>query len=150
MSIEFNHTILAALDARASGEFLAEMIWLPAQRQWGPFWMVTTENGVNLDYMNFDRSFVPQHYAFLATDTEFDRLLNRLHHKSLRYWADPSINGLSAEDRRRVRQEQSRPLVNDLHAWLQEKRAMLSRSSSVAKADRLYAQALEPLRRLPR
>lgn len=44
-----------------------------------------------------------------------------------------AINGLSPEDRQRVRQEQSRPLVDDLHAWLQSKRPTLSRSSSVAK-----------------
>jgi transposase len=43
------------------------------------------------------------------------------------------INGRSVEERHRVRQEQSRPLVIDLHAWLQEKRATLSRSSTVAK-----------------
>ena len=43
------------------------------------------------------------------------------------------INGMSAAERHRVRQEQLRPLVEDLHAWLQEKRASLSRSSSVAK-----------------
>lgn len=43
------------------------------------------------------------------------------------------INGMPAEDRRRIRQEQSRPLIEDLHACLQEKRAALSRSSSVAK-----------------
>jgi len=43
------------------------------------------------------------------------------------------INGLSAEERRRIRQEQSRPLVEDLHAWLDEQRLKLSRSSSVAK-----------------
>ncbi|MGL4241632.1 MAG: IS66 family transposase, partial [Beijerinckiaceae bacterium] len=43
------------------------------------------------------------------------------------------INGRSAQERRRIRQEQSRPLVGELHAWLQEQRARLSRSSSVAK-----------------
>lgn len=47
-----------------------------------------------------------------------------------------TINGLSPEDRQRVRQEQSRPLVDDLHAWLQSTRPTLSRSSSVAKAPR--------------
>jgi transposase len=44
-----------------------------------------------------------------------------------------AINGLSATERRRIRQEQSRPLVEELHVWLQEKRAALSRSASVAK-----------------
>ena len=43
------------------------------------------------------------------------------------------INGLSAEERLRVRQEQSAPLVAALEAWLREQRSRLSRSSSVAE-----------------
>jgi transposase len=43
------------------------------------------------------------------------------------------INGMSVAERQRIRQAQSRPVVEDLHAWLQEKRGTLSRSSSVAK-----------------
>ena len=44
-----------------------------------------------------------------------------------------AINGLSIEERLRVRQEQSRPLVVGLEAWLREERSRLSRSASVAK-----------------
>ena len=43
------------------------------------------------------------------------------------------INGLSAEERLRVRQEQSAPLMAALEAWLREQRSRLSNSSSVAK-----------------
>ncbi len=43
------------------------------------------------------------------------------------------INGLSAEERRGARQEQSRPLVDNLHVWLVDQRLKLSRSASVAK-----------------
>ena len=43
------------------------------------------------------------------------------------------INGQSAEDRLRVRQEQSAPLLAALEAWLREQRSRLSRSSSVAE-----------------
>ena len=43
------------------------------------------------------------------------------------------INGLSAEERLRVRQEQSAPLLALLEAWLREERSRLSRSSSVTK-----------------
>ncbi|WP_051448530.1 IS66 family transposase [Bradyrhizobium sp. WSM1417] len=43
------------------------------------------------------------------------------------------INGQSAEERLRVRNEQSAPLVIALEAWLREQRARLSNSSSVAK-----------------
>jgi transposase len=43
------------------------------------------------------------------------------------------INGLSAEERLRVRQEQSAPLLALLEAWLREERSRLSHSASVTK-----------------
>ena len=42
------------------------------------------------------------------------------------------INGQSTEQRLRVRQEQSAPLVVALEAWLREQRSRLSSASSVA------------------
>jgi transposase len=44
-----------------------------------------------------------------------------------------TINGVSADERLRVRQEQSAPLLVELGAWLREERARLSRSASVIK-----------------
>lgn len=44
-----------------------------------------------------------------------------------------AINGLDADERRRVRQERSAPLVAELAAWLREQRSGLSRSAAVAK-----------------
>lgn len=44
-----------------------------------------------------------------------------------------AINGLSAEERLRIRQQQSAPLVAALQAWLSSERSRLSRSTSVAK-----------------
>ncbi len=43
------------------------------------------------------------------------------------------INGHSAEQRLRVRREQSAPLLAGLEVWLREQRSRLSRSSSVAE-----------------
>jgi len=43
------------------------------------------------------------------------------------------INGLSAEERLRVRQEQSTPLLTSLEAWMRDERSRMSRSASVAK-----------------
>jgi transposase len=43
------------------------------------------------------------------------------------------INGQSAEERLRVRHEQSAPLVTALESWLRDERARLSRSASVAE-----------------
>jgi hypothetical protein len=66
MAIHFNHTILSAHDSKASAIFLAEMLNLPAPTRWGPFQMVVTENGANLDYMDTDGEITPQHYAFIT------------------------------------------------------------------------------------
>ena len=43
------------------------------------------------------------------------------------------INGCSAAERLRVRQEQSAPLVAALEIWLRDQRSRLSRSAAVAK-----------------
>ena len=43
------------------------------------------------------------------------------------------INGRNAQERLRVRQEKSAPLLNDLESWLRIERAKLSRSSGVIK-----------------
>jgi transposase len=44
------------------------------------------------------------------------------------------INGFSMQERLKARAERSRPLVNDLEAWLRSQRAKLSAKSEVAKA----------------
>lgn len=89
MAIHFNHTILAARDSQASATFLGEMLGLPAPRRWGPFHMVETENGANLDYMTTDGEIVPQHYAFLVSEAEFEAIFGRIRERQLAYWADP-------------------------------------------------------------
>jgi transposase len=45
-----------------------------------------------------------------------------------------SINGKSAEERRTVRQERSKPLVEELQVCMREQRAKLSRGHDLAKA----------------
>ena len=44
------------------------------------------------------------------------------------------INGIDANARLSIRQERSRPLVEDLHVWLRDERAHMSKHNSVAKA----------------
>src|ERR1700751_619094 len=44
-----------------------------------------------------------------------------------------AINGRSPDERRAVRQEKSKPLLEDMHAWLLRERENLSRSSEVLK-----------------
>ena len=90
MAIDFNHTIVSARDSQKSAKFLAEMLGLPAPKKWGPFQMVTTENGANIDFMKTDGAITRQHYAFLVSEPEFDEVFGRIRERSLSYWADPS------------------------------------------------------------
>ena len=90
MAIDFNHTIVSARDSKASAEFLAEMLGLPAPRKWGPFQMVTTENGANIDFKNTEGEITAQHYAFLVSEPEFDQIFGQIRKRSLPYWADPA------------------------------------------------------------
>jgi catechol 2,3-dioxygenase-like lactoylglutathione lyase family enzyme len=89
MAVDFNHTIVAARDSRKSAKFLAEILALPAPKHWGPFEMVITHNGANIDFMNTDDDIRPQHYAFLVSEGEFDQIFGRVREQGLSYWADP-------------------------------------------------------------
>jgi catechol 2,3-dioxygenase-like lactoylglutathione lyase family enzyme len=90
MSVEFNHTIVWSRDSRASAEFCARMLGLPAPKKWGPFQVVTTANGVNIDFMDKEGEIRTQHYAFLVSEQEFDQILARVKEQGLRHWADPA------------------------------------------------------------
>jgi catechol 2,3-dioxygenase-like lactoylglutathione lyase family enzyme len=89
MSIQLNHTIVAARDPCASASFLAEILGREAPRSFGPFYVVPLDNGVSLDYMHSAGDIRPQHYAFLVTDAEFDAIFDRIGTRELPYWADP-------------------------------------------------------------
>jgi catechol 2,3-dioxygenase-like lactoylglutathione lyase family enzyme len=89
MAVNFNHTIISARDSAKSAAFLADILSLPAPKRWGPFLMVTTDNGANIDFMDTDESITPQHYAFLVSESEFDEIFGRIRDRKLTYWADP-------------------------------------------------------------
>ena len=79
MAVRLNHTIVAAHDYEASSKFLTEILGLPPPLRLGPFAIVTVGD-TSLDYMNVkeyrgkDGEIVSQHYAFLVTEAEFDRI----------------------------------------------------------------------------
>ncbi|MCI3932737.1 VOC family protein [Streptomyces sp. AN091965] len=90
MSIALNHTIVQAEDTKASAQFLADILGLQVGPQYGPFIPVEIPNGVTLDYYEGDgEPFVPQHYAFMVSETEFDEIFGRIKERGLTYWADP-------------------------------------------------------------
>ena len=89
MSVEFNHTIVWSRDSEASATFLASILGLPAPKKWGPFQVVSTGNGVNVDFMDKAGEIRTQHYAFLVAEQEFDQIFARVKERGLTHWADP-------------------------------------------------------------
>jgi len=89
MSVELNHTIIAAHDKQASAQFLANMLGLEVESQFGPFIPVQVPNGVTLDYLETADEITPQHYAFLVSEDDFDAIFARIRSAGLAYWADP-------------------------------------------------------------
>jgi len=90
MSAQLNHTIVWCRDREASAQFLAEMLGRPEPTRFGPFQVVELDNGVSLDFHDTAAAIVPQHYAFLIDEADFDQVLGRIHARGLDHWADPS------------------------------------------------------------
>lgn len=88
MVINFNHTIIATQNNKVAADFLAEILGLPAPTPFGPFMVVTTDNGVDLDFMTTSEKIQPKHYAFLISESEFDKIFQRICSKKIPYWAD--------------------------------------------------------------
>jgi len=89
MTVAFNHTLLYAHDSEASARFLSEILGLAAPERWGPFMVVKTDNGTNLDYIDTDGRIASQHYAFLVDESDFDAIFERIRAREIPYWADP-------------------------------------------------------------
>ena len=89
MPVEFNHTIVLANDSKASAEFLASVLDLPPPRKWGPFQVVATANGVNLDFMDKEGEIAMRHFAFLVSEAEFDAIFGRIRRQGFAYCSDP-------------------------------------------------------------
>jgi catechol 2,3-dioxygenase-like lactoylglutathione lyase family enzyme len=89
MTVELNHTLVAARDKVASAKFLTDLLGLPAPTSFGPFQVVALGNGVSLDFVETSEDIRPQHYAFLVSEAEFDTIFDRVRALELPYWADP-------------------------------------------------------------
>lgn len=89
VAVQLNHTIVYVQDSASSARWLAEVLGLRQPTRFGPFWIVETDNGVSLDYLDADEPIASQHYAFLVTEEEFDIVFGRVQARGLPYWADP-------------------------------------------------------------
>lgn len=99
MGAQLNHTIVWCRDKRRSSTFLAEVLGLPKPTRFGPFLVVELANGVSLDFHDTDDEIAAQHYAFLITEDDFDRVFARLREQGQEYWADPGQKRAGAINR---------------------------------------------------
>jgi len=89
MTVQLNHTIVLARDKQKSAQFLADILGLPSPGCFGPFAVVQADNGVSLDFVDYEGEIHPQHYAFLVSESDFDQSFGRIRERGLPYWADP-------------------------------------------------------------
>jgi catechol 2,3-dioxygenase-like lactoylglutathione lyase family enzyme len=89
VSVQLNHTIVLSQDKQKGAAFLSGVLGLPEPEPYGPFMTVEADNDVTLDYMETDGEIVPQHYAFLVSEHEFDQIFGRILGRGVEYWADP-------------------------------------------------------------
>ena len=155
MTITFNHTIVAARDKKQSATFLTDLFDLPSPTPFAHFLTVTVANDVSLDEPEVPdgQDILPQHYAFLVSEDEFDAIYGKIRERGMQHWADPAGRpaGRDQPQRRRPRRllpGPGGPLHGDPHPAVRVGR--LSRDSSTAtprgaaaSADRL-SKAAQP------
>lgn len=89
MTVQLNHTIVAATDKKASAAFLAEILGLADPFPFGPFMAVQVDT-LTLDFVDAgDDKIQPTHYAFLVSEAEFDEIFGRITARGIDYFADP-------------------------------------------------------------
>src|SRR3954452_25519687 len=89
MAVRLNHTIVRVRDKKRSASFVTAILALQTPTEFGPFTVVQVDNDVSLDYADDHGDVVPQHYAFLVGEPEFDAIFGRIRARGLTYWADP-------------------------------------------------------------
>ena len=89
MAIELNHTIVHVRNAAATADFITTILGIPPARQLGHFTVIQV--GVtSLDLLETNAGIRSRHFAFLASESEFDAIFDRIRTRGLSYWADPA------------------------------------------------------------
>ncbi len=92
MPAKLNHHIVHARDPEGSARLLAQLLGLPAPTFYGPFVILQAANDVSLDFLQTDdpKYLVPNHYAFIVSEHEFDEIWARIKAHGIRFFADPA------------------------------------------------------------
>ena len=86
--LNLDHTIVPAKDHEESARFIARIFGLEYNGPWGHFAPVKVNNTLTLDFDN-QVNFEGHHYAFLASDEEFDAILKRVREEDVSFGSGP-------------------------------------------------------------
>ena len=88
MPLNLDHTIVPANDKEESVRFIARIFGLEYQGPWGHFAPLKINETLTLDFDTREQ-FEGHHYAFLASDGEFDAILSRVQEEGVSYGSGP-------------------------------------------------------------
>ncbi len=115
--LHLDHTIVPAHDQDESARFIARMLGLTFDGRWGHFSPVHVDEHLSLDFDTRPGDFKHSHYAFLASDEEFDAILDRVKAEGIPFGSGPRIQ----DDMEINHEHQGRGFyfrdTNDGHSW---------------------------------
>jgi hypothetical protein len=86
MSVELDHLLVPSRDKRAAAKLLAELLGVPwSETGVGPFCPVFVNDGLTLDFDQWDEPIPLIHYCFRVTQPEFDGILARIQAAGIAY-----------------------------------------------------------------
>ncbi|TFZ09030.1 VOC family protein [Ramlibacter humi] len=90
MTMFLDHIIVPAKDRRSSAELLARVLGVNwAEQGVGPFCPVYVNDGLTLDFDQWDGALPRQHYCFRMSEAEFDQVVARLGELGIPYRSTP-------------------------------------------------------------
>ena len=89
MTLQLDHTIVRSRDKVRAAQFFARMFDLEYRGPWGHFAPVKVNDTLTLDFDDAER-VQSNHYAFLATDADFDAILGRVQAEGIAFGSGPS------------------------------------------------------------
>lgn len=90
MSAQLDHLMIPAKNKVSAAEQLAHILgvsWSPAKI--GPFAAVYVNEGLTIDFDEWDGEFAKGHYCFRVTEAEFDVILDRLQQSGIAFRSLP-------------------------------------------------------------
>ena len=89
MALQLDHTIVPSRDKVRAAQFFARIFGVEYRGPWGHFAPVQVNDTLTLDFDDAN-SVQSNHYAFLASDDEFDAVLGRVKAEGIVYRQRPA------------------------------------------------------------